>query len=58
MSITADPLFVAAEVAYRRETLSVGLPTTGRARRHHGIVARVLHHTPRLHHRHGTARHA
>ncbi len=58
MSITADPLSVAAEVAYRRETLSVGLPTVGRARRHHGFVARVLQHSPRLHHRHGTARHA
>ena len=56
MSITSDPLFVAAEVAYRRETLTAGLPGTRRGARHgHGI--RLSLPRPRLHHRH-TARHA
>lgn len=58
MSITADPLFVAAEVAYRRESLVAGLPAAGRTRRHHRLVAGALAHRPRLHHRHGVARHA
>ena len=58
MSITADPLFVTAEVAYRRESLAAGLPTVGRTRRHHGIIEDVLQRTPRLHHRHSAARHA
>jgi hypothetical protein len=59
MSITADPLFVAAEVAWRRESLSAGLPTARRGGQRH-----TLRHTlrgaltaPRLHHRHA-ARHA
>ncbi|GAA2730396.1 hypothetical protein GCM10009867_01690 [Pedococcus aerophilus] len=56
MSISADPLSVAAEVAYRRESLSAGLPTVGRARRHHGLVESLLQRSPRLHHRHGAAR--
>ncbi|MEO5983012.1 MAG: hypothetical protein ABIQ13_11915 [Pedococcus sp.] len=58
MSITSDPLSVAAEVAYRRETLAVGLPTVGRARSPHGFAANVLRHAPRLHDRLSTARHA
>lgn len=52
MSITADPLFVAAEVAWRRESLSAGLPTARRERHHHS-VRRTLS-LPRLHHRHAT----
>jgi hypothetical protein len=55
MSITADPLFVAAEVAWRRQSLTAGLPTAGRERRHH--ARRPLLSAPRLPHRH-TARHA
>ena len=58
MSITADPLFVAAESAYRREALTAGLPRVGRSRRHHGIVESLRKHAPRRHHRHGVARHA
>ena len=57
MSISADPLFVTAEVAYRRESLAAGLPTVGRARRHHRLVELVLTHTPSLHHRHGGTNH-
>jgi hypothetical protein len=56
MSITSDPLFISAEVAYRRETLTAGLPTVARTRRHHGLVETVLRRAPRLHHRHATAR--
>ncbi|WP_406830972.1 hypothetical protein ABEG17_18520 [Pedococcus sp. KACC 23699] len=58
MSIAADPLFVTAEVAYRRESLAAGLPTARRARRHHNVVEAILQRGPRLHHRHGIARHA
>ena len=56
MSITADPLFVTAEVGYRREALAAGLPTVRRARRHHGAALALLSRAPRLHHRHGAAR--
>ncbi|MGO4341657.1 hypothetical protein [Phycicoccus sp. Soil748] len=56
MSITADPLFVTAEVDYRRERLASGLPTARRARRHHGAALALLSRAPRLHHRHGVAR--
>ena len=55
MSITADPLFIAAEVAWRRESLTAGLPSTRRGRHRHTI--RLALSAPRLHHRH-TARHA
>ena len=40
MSITADPLFVAAEVAWRTENLSSGLATATPAR-HHGHAIRT-----------------
>lgn len=40
MSITADPLFVAAEVQWRTENLSRGLATPGPAR-HHGHAVRA-----------------
>jgi hypothetical protein len=56
MSITADPQFVAAEVAYRRQRLTAGLPTARAARRHHGALLSLLDRAPRLHHRHGVAR--
>ena len=55
MSITADPLFVAAEVAWRQQSLSAGLPTARRGRRRHALRTALT--APRLHHRH-TARHA
>ena len=52
MSINADPLFVAAEVAWRTERLSTGLATAVPARHHgHAIrtaLGRVVHS-----HRHG-----
>ena len=52
MSINSDPLFIAAEVAWRTENLSHGLATAVPAR-HHGhalrtALGRVIH--P---HRHG-----
>ena len=52
MSINADPLFIAAEVAWRTESLSHGLATAAPSR-HHGrtvrtAIGRVIH--P---HRHG-----
>jgi hypothetical protein len=58
MSITADPLFVAAEVQWRTENLSSGLATAGPAR-HHGhalrtAIGRIRH--PHRHGRHGVAR--
>ena len=57
MSINADPLFVAAEVAWRTENLSHGLATAGPARHHgHAIrtaLGRVIH---PLRHGRGTAR--
>jgi hypothetical protein len=56
MSIASDPLFVTAEVNYRRERLAAGFPTAGRSRRHHGAVLSLLERAPRLHHRHGVAR--
>jgi hypothetical protein len=59
MSITADPLFIAAEVAWRQQNLTAGLPTVARARHRHTIRWALA--TPRLHHRHAarhTARHA
>jgi hypothetical protein len=56
MSITADPYFVTAEVDYRRERLTAGLPAARRGRRHHGAVLSLLDRAPRLHHRHGIAR--
>jgi hypothetical protein len=55
MSITADPLFVAAEVAWRRQSLTAGLPTTRRARHRHPLRRALA--VPHLNHRH-TARHA
>jgi hypothetical protein len=47
MSINADPLFIAAEVAWRTENLSHGLATATPAR-HHGrairtALGRVVH---------------
>jgi hypothetical protein len=59
MSITADPLFVAAEVSYRREILTAGLPAARRsrpARRHHGAALALFSRVPRLHHRHAAGR--
>ncbi len=57
MSITSDPLFVQAEVAYRRESLAAGLPRVGTSPRHHASrVRRVLTAPSRFSHRHG--RHA
>jgi len=55
MSITADPLFVAAEVAWRQQSLTAGLPTTRRARHRHTLRQALA--TAHLPHRH-TARHA
>ncbi|WP_270889397.1 hypothetical protein [Pedococcus sp. 5OH_020] len=40
MSITADPLFIAAEVQWRRDNLSRGLDTVVAAR-HHGAGLRA-----------------
>ena len=60
MSITADPLFVAAEVQWRTENLSSGLAHATPARHHgHAIrtaLQRVRH--PHRQGRHTTARHA
>jgi hypothetical protein len=59
MSITADPLFISAEVGYRRESLSAGLPSARRsrpARRHHGGALALFSRAPRLHHRHVAGR--
>jgi hypothetical protein len=50
MSITADPLFVAAEVAWRRESLTAGLPRTDRRRDRH--TRRATSAAVRLSHRH------
>jgi hypothetical protein len=55
MSITADPLFVAAEVQWRTERLSTGLAGAGPAR-HHGSVIRAA--LQRVRHPHGPGRHA
>lgn len=45
MSITSDPLFVAAEVQWRTENLSSGLPTTSVHRSHslRSALGRVRH---------------
>lgn len=56
MSITADPLFVAAEVDYRRESLAAGLPRIERAGRHRARWLRLPERASRLHHRHGAPR--
>lgn len=56
MTLGSDPLFVTAEVAYRREKLATGFHTDRTPRRHHGAVLALLTRTPRLHHRHGIAR--
>jgi hypothetical protein len=59
MSLTADPLFVAAEVQWRRDRLSVGFPSQ-RSPRHHGVsvraaLAAVAHpHRHKRPHTHGT----
>jgi hypothetical protein len=55
MSITADPLFVAAEVDYRRQSLAAGLPHAERSGRHHAWVVRLVDRS-RRHHRHAAAR--
>jgi hypothetical protein len=55
MSLTADPMFVAAESAWRRDRLSAGFPGGTRGPRHHGAGVRAalsaLAH-PRRHGRH------
>lgn len=56
MSVTADPLFVAAEIAYRRETFAAGLPRTDRSGRRHARWLRLSALGPRLHHRHSSPR--
>jgi hypothetical protein len=54
MSISADPIFVQAEVAYRRESLAAaGLPSVGRSSRHHASRVRHALRGLRPHHRHG-----
>jgi hypothetical protein len=54
MSIIADPLFVQAEVAYRRESLAAGLPRVGSSPRHHASRVRWALNAPsRFTHRHG-----
>jgi hypothetical protein len=53
MSISADPIFVAAESAWRRESLAAGFPT-GTERQHHGASVRAA--IAAVAHRHG--RHA
>ena len=52
MSITADPLFVAAEVQWRTENLSSGLAHATPAR-HHGHAIRTALQRVRHPHRHG-----
>lgn len=52
MSITADPLFVAAEVQWRTENLSAGLAHAAPAR-HHGHAIRTALQRVRHSHRHG-----
>ncbi len=52
MSITADPLFVAAEVAWRTENLSAGLAHATPAR-HHAQALRTALQRVRHPHRHG-----
>ena len=54
MSITADPLFVAAEVQWRTENLSAGLAHAAPGR-HHGQAIRTA--LQRLRHPHGHSRH-
>jgi hypothetical protein len=54
MSITADPLFVAAEVQWRTENLSAGLAHAAPAR-HHGHAIRTALQRVRHSHRHGPA---
>jgi hypothetical protein len=57
MSISADPIFVQAEVAYRRETLAAGFGGAGRATRaagrHHAGRVREALRGVRAGHRHG-----
>ena len=53
MSITADPLFVAAEVQWRTENLSSGLAHATPAR-HHGHAIRTA--LQRMRHPHGHSR--
>jgi hypothetical protein len=54
MSISADPIFVQAEVAYRREALAAaGLPSVGRSSRHHAGLVRLALRGVRQGHRHG-----
>ena len=52
MSITADPLFVAAEVQWRTENLSSGLAHATPAR-HHGQAIRAALQRVRHPHQHG-----
>lgn len=54
MSISADPLFVAAEVQWRTENLSAGLAHASSGR-HHGHVIRAA--LQRVRHPHRHARH-
>ncbi len=57
MSTIADPIFVQAEVAYRRERLLAGTGTgTGRAAagRHHAGRVRAALRTVRTGHRHAS----
>jgi hypothetical protein len=56
MSLTADPMFVAAEVQWRRDRLSVGFPDAGRAHRHHGVGVRAAFTAIAHPHRHGRSR--
>jgi hypothetical protein len=55
MSITADPLFVAAEVDYRRQSLQAGLPYADRSGRHHAWILRLAA-RPRRNERHAAPR--
>jgi hypothetical protein len=42
MSISADPLFVAAEAQWRRETLAAGFPKSRRGRHHAAGIRSAL----------------
>jgi hypothetical protein len=53
MSLTADPMFVAAEVQWRRDRLSVGFPSAARSPRHHGAGVRAALAAVTHPHRHG-----
>ena len=53
MSLTADPMFVAAEVQWRRQRLSLGFPAAKPAPRHHGAGVRAALAAVAHPHRHG-----